>query len=86
MCDTVQNKGNRGVTRGGKRGTIPRPPRQYGAPNHCGGRKSPKNVISTFFNTVNLLPRKLWFEHGGAKLASCPGRRLTSLRPMKGKQ
>jgi len=25
--------------------------------------------------------RKTCFEHGGAKLASCPGRHLTSLRP-----
>jgi len=58
------------------------------APNHCGGRrmgagvgKDPKNVkSSTFFNTVHLLPKDLSFEHGGAKLASCPGRHLTSLR------
>jgi len=43
--------------------------------------KSPNNVTSAFFNTVNFLPNDLRFEHGGAKLASCPGRRLTSLRP-----
>ena len=43
--------------------------------------KSPNNVRSTFFNTVNLLPKELRFEHGGAKLASCPRRHLTSLRP-----
>jgi len=36
-------------------------------PNHCGGPKS-HNVISTFFNTVHLLPQGLRFEHGGAKL------------------
>jgi len=35
-----------------------------------------------FFNTVHLLPEDLRFEHGGAKLASCPGHHLNSLRPM----
>jgi len=44
-------------------------------------RKSPNNVTSTFVNTVHLLPKDLRFEHGGAKLASCPGRHLTSLHP-----
>jgi len=36
--------------------------------------KSPQNITSTFLNTVHLLPK-------GAKLASCPGSHLTSLRP-----
>jgi len=31
--------------------------------------------------TVHLLPKDLRFSHGGAKLTSCPGRHLTSLRP-----
>jgi len=44
------------------------------------GAKSLKNVTSSFFNTVHLLPEHLKFEHGGTKLASCPGRHLTSLR------
>jgi len=52
-----------------------------GAESLRGAPKSPKNVPSTFFNTVYLLPKDLWFEHGGAKLASCPGRHLTSSRP-----
>ena len=43
--------------------------------------KSPKNARSTFCNTVNLLPEELRFEHEGAKLSSCPGHHLTSLRP-----
>jgi len=30
---------------------------------------------------VHLLPEDLWFENGGAKLSSYPGRHLTSLRP-----
>jgi len=34
-----------------------------------------------FFKTVHLLPKDLRFEHGGAKLVSCPKRHLTSLRP-----
>jgi len=47
----------------------------------AGHRKVPQNVTSTFFSTVHLLPKDLRFEHGGAKLASFPGRHLTSLRP-----
>jgi len=43
--------------------------------------KSPNNVRSTFFNTVNLLSKDLRFKYGGTKLASCPGHHLTSLRP-----
>jgi len=58
-----------GVHEGEGGGTIPRAP------------KSPNNVASTFFNTVHLLPKDPRFEHGGAKLVSCPGRHLTSSRP-----
>jgi len=76
---------NMGVTRGaqfhGRQFTM-------GALNHCWGAellreapKSPNTITSTFFNTVNLLPKELRFEHGGAKLASCPGRHLTSVHP-----
>ena len=46
----------------------------------AGAPKSPNNVTSTFFNTVHLLSKDIKFEHGGAKLASCPGRCPTSLR------
>jgi len=42
--------------------------------------KSPNNVTSTFFSATHLLPKDLRFQHGGAKLASCPGHHLTSLR------
>jgi len=45
--------------------------------------KSPNNVTSAFFNTINLLLKDFRLEHGGAKLASCPGRHLTSLRPAR---
>jgi len=81
------NQGCFDVTRGYKGGTIPQ------APNHCGSAEwlpgAPKNssiVTSTFFNAVHLLPKDLRFEHGGAKHASCPGRRLTSFRPCRGGQ
>jgi len=46
-----------------------------------GTPKSPNNVTSTFYNTVYLLPKGLRFQHGGAKLASCPWHHLTSLHP-----
>ena len=45
-----------------------------GALNHCRGvellleaPKSPNNVTSTFFNTVNLPSKELRFDHRGAK-------------------
>ena len=69
----------RGVTRGAQ---LPGCRVNKGAPNHSGSPKSPNNVTSTSFHTVRLLPKDLSFEHGGAKLASCPGHHLTSLRPV----
>jgi len=36
--------------------------------------------VAYFFNTVHLLPKNFRLKHGGAKLASCTGRHLTSLR------
>jgi len=45
------------------------------------GAENPNNVTSTSFNTVYWLPKAIRFEHGGAKLASCPGRHQASLRP-----
>ena len=47
----------------------------------AGVPKSPNNVTSAFFNRVHFLPKDLSFEHDCAKLASCPGRHLTALRP-----
>jgi len=46
--------------------------------NSPGAEKS-QQCRKYFFNTVHLLPKDLRFEHGGAKLASCPGPHLTSL-------
>jgi len=56
-------------------GTIPP------ASSHWGAPKSSKNIASTFFSTVHLLPKDLRFERGGANLVSYPERHLTSLRP-----
>ena len=47
----------------------------------AGAPKSPNNVTITFFSTAHLIPTDLKFDHGGTKLASCPRRCLTSLRP-----
>jgi len=56
---------SRGVTTGGKGGILPGRQVNMGVPNHCGrAPKCPNNVTSTFFNTVDLLPKKLRFEHG----------------------
>ena len=56
------------VSRGKRIVTLPQAP------------KSPNSVTSTSVNTVHSLPKHLRFEHGSAKLVSCPGRHLTSLR------
>jgi len=53
-----------------------------GAESLRGAPKSPNNVMCNF--SIHLLPTDLRFEHGGAKLASCPGRHLTTLRPCQG--
>jgi len=53
----------------------------WGRWNTAGVPKNPNNVTGTFFNTVHLLPEDLRFENGGAKLASCRGPHLNSLRP-----
>jgi len=52
-----------------------------GAPNHCGGRRNVSTMSQVLSSTAYLLPKDLRFEHGGAKLVSCSGRHLTSLRP-----
>jgi len=66
----------RGVTRGEQGGhNSPSAESLWRAP------KSPNNIKSNFFNTVQLLPKDLRFKHGVADLASWPGRHLTSLRP-----
>jgi len=78
---TRRNHISRGVTGGQGGRKFPGRRVTMGRRITAGASKSSKNVTSTFFNTVNLLPKELRFEHGGVKLASCPGRHLTSLRP-----
>jgi len=66
-----------GVTRGGEGTQFP------GRRIAAGGwRKVPtmSQVVSSI-KYILLLPKDLRFEHGGTKLASCPGRHLASLRP-----
>jgi len=51
-------------------------------PKSLPGRRKVQTMSEAFFfNAVNLLPKDLRFEHGGVKIASCPGRNLTLLRP-----
>ena len=66
-CVQARNEG------GGKGGTF------LLAPNQCEDAellweapKSPNTVASTLFNTVNLLPKELRFDHVGSKLKFCP--------------
>jgi len=74
-----------GRNEGGKEAQLPGRWITAGAPNDCGGRRKVPTISQAFFfNTVQFLPKDLEFEHGGAKLASCPGRHLTSLRPWRG--
>jgi len=75
-------------SRGPKGGTISQVPNHYGGAKSLrgsqttvGAPKSLNNVTSTSFNTVHLLPKDVRFEHGSAKLASCPVYHLTSLSP-----
>jgi len=68
-----------GAYRGGGKGSIvPQAPNDY-----RGAKKSKqchKHVLQ--YSRLHLLPKDIKFEHGGAKRASCPGRCLTSLRPL----
>jgi len=64
-----------GAQRGGRRAQFP------GAESLRERWKAPTMSPVPFFNTEHLLPKDLRFEHEGAKLASCPGRHLASLRP-----
>ena len=68
-CSVIAHPRSRVVTvTRGARGTMSR------APNHWRAPESPNNVASTFFNTVQFLPKDFRFEHGGANLVSWPPR------------
>jgi len=71
---------SRGVTRGQGGRNYPGTKSLWGHRNTAEAPKSPNNVTRTFFNAVHFLPEDPRFENGDAKLASCPGRHLTSLR------
>jgi len=58
-------------------GVVTRGWRGYSSP----GAENPNNVTRTSFNTVHWHPKAIRFEHGGAKLVSCPGRHQASLCP-----
>ena len=62
----------RGVTRGA---LFPR------APNHCKERQKDPKMSQVLSSTQYICFQKTCFEHGVAKLAFCPGRHLTLLRP-----
>ena len=81
---------HQGCNEEGQRGAIPRAPSHYGAPNHYGGRRMVAGGAEKSqqchkylppYSSLHLLPKHLSFEHGGAKLASCPGRYLKPLHP-----
>jgi len=55
--------GPRGVTRWGKGARFPGRRITMRAPNNCGALKSPNNVTSTVFNTLNLPSKDLRFKH-----------------------
>jgi len=91
FCNGESFLGFRGVTMGARGHDSPGAESLWGGaasilgtPKSAGAPKIPNNVTSAFFNTVHLLPNDLKFENGGAELASCPGRHLTSLRPCSG--
>ena len=74
---------NQGRNDGGQTGArFPRRRITRGsAPNDWGVAEKSQQFHSTFFNIIYLPYEDLKFEFVGAKLASCPGRHLTSLRP-----
>ena len=68
----------RGITRGKRGHDSPGALSLWGRRKTIWLPKSHNNVTSTFFNTFTS--KCLRFERGGTKLASFPGRHLTSLR------
>jgi len=55
-----------------------------GATNDCGGRRKVATMSQVLSSIQYICFQKDHrIEHGGAKLASCPGRHLTSLRPWR---
>jgi len=65
----------RGVTRRGKGRAIPR------APNHYRGAEKSQQCQKYFLQYSKFASIRSQIPNVGAKLASCPGPHLTSLRP-----
>jgi len=55
-----------GGGRGGKGAQFPERRITMGMSDHCGGAEKFQQCYKYSFNTVNLLPKKLRFEYGGA--------------------
>jgi len=79
---------SRGVTRGKWGHKSPGAKSLWGhhitavAPNDCAGRRKSQPCHKYFvLQRSTFGPKDLRFEHEGVKLASCPGRHLTLLRP-----
>ena len=76
----------RRITKSGKGGTFFRAPNHYGDAEWLLGGAEKSQQRHNYFNTVHLSSMQYMysndfrFEHEGAKLASCLGRHLTSLR------
>jgi len=67
-------------------GAILRAPSHYGVDESLRrmavwGAENSQQCYKYFLQIAHLPPKDLRLEHGDAKLASCPGRHLTSLRP-----
>ena len=85
----VNSHMRRGVMRGGKRGTIPRAPNRYGGVESLRREaewlpwalKNPNNITNKYsLQCSTFASAKAQVRTWGGKLASCPGRHLTSLR------
>jgi len=64
---------HRGVTRGAGGHNSPAPIHYGGSVSLLEVLKTPNNVTSTSFNTVNLFSKELRFDHGDAKPIFAPG-------------
>jgi len=62
-------------------GTIPQVPNHHGGAKSLRGSRKVQKCHKCLFNAVHFLSPDLSFEHGGAKLASCPERHLTRYAP-----
>jgi len=71
------------LTRGiaAREARFPGRPVTMGVPNDYRVAEKSQQYHKHFLQYTHLIPKYLRLERGGAKLACCPGRHLTSLRP-----